>query len=389
MPVYLDHAATTPIRPEAKAAYIEAIDLIGNPSAIHTFGQAARRLVEEAREELAQAIDSNRNEIIFTSGGTEGDNLAIKGIYWARKAADAGRKIVITAQTEHHAVIDTVQWLASDQGAKLHWAKVDHRGVIDLQALAEFLELNHNSVALISLMWANNETGVVTDIPAVVRLASKYQIPVHSDAVAAFGHIPISFRESGLSALTFTGHKIGAPVGIGALVVGRGLKLSALQHGGGHELGYRSGTLDAAGAKAFAAAARQTVATLAEKIAKLQPLRDYLIEQVAQIAPDARLSRGDAAALPDNVHFTFPGCSGDSLLFLLDRAGIAVSNGSACQAGVAQGSHVLLAMGRSDAEAASALRITMGYNTSAEDINEFLKALPEAYRGAKRAGYTV
>ncbi len=389
MSAYLDHAATTPIRPEAKTAYVKTIDLIGNPSAIHQFGQSARRLVEEAREELAKAIGATRNEIIFTSGGTEGDNLAIKGIFWSRIAEDSKRKIIVSAQTEHHAVIDTVDWLTRHQGAEVHWVKLDEHGVIDLSALAEFVGENHERIALISLMWANNETGVVTDISAITALARPFDIPVHSDAVAAFGHIPINFQESGLSALTFTGHKIGAPVGIGALVVARGLKIAALQHGGGHELGYRSGTLDAAGASAFAAAASVTIATLSEKSTRLITLRDRIISSVLAIAPDARLSRGDAPALPDNAHFTFPGCSGDSLLFLLDQAGVAVSNGSACQAGVAQGSHVLMAMGRSEAEAASALRITLGWCTTSGEVDQFLAALPVAYQGAKKAGYTV
>ena len=389
MRVYLDHAATTPLRPEAKQVYLDHLELVGNPSAVHGFGQGARRLVEDAREKLAQAVGAHRSEIIFTSGGTEGDNLAIKGLYWARRDQDSARTVIISAATEHHAVIDSVEWLEKAQGAEIVWLPVDRNGVFDLNWLSDYLVENHHRVALITLMWANNESGVVNDIPAFASLAAEFEIPMHSDAVAAFGHIPIDFAPSNLSALTFTAHKVGGPVGIGALVVRRGTKITAVNHGGGHEFGYRSGTLDAVGASAFAKAAEISIATLEAKAQRLSVLRDRIVATVAQLAPEAELSRGDAPGLPDNAHFVFPGCSGDSLLFLLDRAGISVSNGSACQAGVAQGSHVLIGMGYSNIDAASAVRITLGYSTTEAEIDALLEALPAAYSGAKKAGLTV
>ena len=384
MAVYLDNAATTPIRREVLEVLTSHLGVVGNPSAVNSFGQAARRLVEEAREEIARAVNANRNEVIFLSGGTEADNLAIKGLFEARNK-DASRPLVISVATEHHAVVEAVEYLEK-HGAETWWIPVDSRGVLNLEALADFLAVRGGDVSLISAMWANNETGVVTDIPALVALASAHGIPVHSDAVAAFGHVPVDFAASGLAALSITAHKIGGPVGIGALLVSRATELGAQIHGGGHERGMRSGTLNAAGAKAFGKAASIAVAELAEESSRFSALTAQVVAGVLEIAPEARFSRGDADGLPNNAHFTFAGCSGDSLLFLLDQAGVAVSNGSACQAGVAAASHVLLAMGRDEAEASGCLRITLGWQNTPSDIDALLKALPQALAGARKAG---
>jgi len=384
MAVYLDNAATTPIRPEVLEVLTQHLTVVGNPSATNSFGQAARRLVEEAREEIARAVNANRSEVIFVSGGTEADNLAIKGLFAARNRG-VKRRVVVSVATEHHAVIDTVEYLEK-QGAETWWIPVDERGVLDLEALAAFLAERGAEVALISAMWANNETGVVSDIAALTALANQHDVPVHSDAVAAFGHIPIDFAASGLAAMSITAHKVGGPVGIGALLVSRATELGAQIHGGGHERGMRSGTLNASGAKAFGKAATIAVADLDSESSRLQSLTDAVRQGVLAIAPEARFSRGDASGLPNNAHFTFAGSSGDSLLFLLDRAGVAVSNGSACQAGVASASHVLLAMGRTQAEAAGCLRVTLGWQSTQSDVDAFLEALPQALEGARKAG---
>lgn len=386
VPTYLDHAATTPIRPEVLAAYTLALQAVGNPSSVHKFGQDARNELEAARESLARSVGANRSEVIFTSGGTESDNLAIKGLFWQRNGSDSNRKVIITAATEHHGVLDPIYWLEDNQDAEVALVPVDSRGVFDLDWLAFFLAENEQRVALISLMWVNNETGVIADMATITALSAQYEIPVHSDAVAAFGHIPIDFASSGLAAMSITAHKIGGPVGSGALIVGRSVKLTSLVHGGGQERGMRSGTMDAAGATAFALAAELAVAEIDAETSRLASLSEFLVKQVFSIAPDAVLSRGDADGLAATVHFTFPGCSADSMIFLLDAAGVSVSAGSACTAGVNRPSHVLLAMGRSEDEATGALRVTLGYTTTKEDVTNFLAALPSVHASAKKAG---
>ncbi len=387
MAVYLDHAATSPIRPEVAAEFARHLGVVGNPSAIHSFGQAAGRLVEEAREELASAVGCNRSEVIFTSGGTESDNLAVKGIYWQQVATSNGaRRVIVTAETEHHAVLDACLWLQRHDEAEVVFVPVDARGMLDLGWLGGFLADRAAEVALITLMWANNETGVVTDIPEVCRIAGEHGVPVHSDAVAAFGHIPIDFAASGLAAMSITAHKVGGPVGIGALIVSRSLKLTALQHGGGHERGMRSGTLNAPAAKAFALAATMAVAEVHSRTAEFERLRDRLINGVLAIGADVVLTRGDAPALPNNAHFTFAGCTGDSLLFLLDMAGVSVSTGSACTAGVPRASHVVMATGRAENEAIGSMRVTLGWNSTQHDVDALLAALPAALEGALKAG---
>ena len=386
MAVYLDHAATSPIRAEVLEVYLEALKGVGNPSSVHSFGQRARQKLEEARESLAKSVDCHRSEVIFTAGGTESDNSAIIGLFWARNAGNAARRLVVTAGTDHHAVIETVEWLEQTQGAEGIFVPVNSEGQLDLAWLQSFVAENHQEIALISLMWANNETGVIFPIPDVVALAKPYGIPVHSDAVAAFGQIPLSFKDSGLTAMSITGHKIGAPVGVGALIASRDAKISPSSHGGGQERGIRSGTLSPALAIAFAKAAEVASAELPIKGSAVAAMRDRLVAGVSQIAPDAVFSRGSEPGLPGTAHFTFPGCSGDSLLFVLDMNDISVSNGSACRAGVAQASHVLLAMGRSRADAASALRISMNCTTTDADVDAFLALLPQAYESAKAAG---
>lgn len=386
MPNYLDHAATTPLRPELIEGYLAQLQVLGNPSSVHGSGQSARQVVEDARDKIAKAIDCHRSEVLFTSGGTEGNNLAIKGLYLAANQADSARNVVITAGTEHHAGIEPVEWLESAHSAEVVWLPVDEHGVIDLAWLAEYLASNAERVALISLMWVNNETGLITPMAEVSAMAAQYSIPVHSDAVAAFGHVPVSFRSGGLATMAISGHKFGAPVGIGALIVARAAKLAVISHGGGQERGIRSGTLSSALAFSIGEAAALAVAEIDQVAARIAGFAEQIIGAVLESAPEAIFTRGENPGFSGVVHFTFPGCSGDSLLFLLDSAGVNVSTGSACRAGVAQASHVLLAMGRSEDQARGSLRISLGYSTSQADVDAFVAAFPEAYARARNAG---
>lgn len=388
MPVYLDHAATSPIRPSVLERYVDALKQVGNPASVHTFGQRSRQMLEEARELIASCLGCDRNEVVFTSGGTESDNLAIKGMYWHRHGQDRNRTLIITSRAEHAAVLDAVNWLVSEQGAEAYFVALDEDGVIDLTDLERVLSQRSAEIALISLMWANNEIGVVNPIKKITELANPYNIPVHSDAIAALGHLPVKFNDSGLSALTITGHKVGSPVGIGALILSRSQKLTPVVHGGGQERNLRSGTPDAASAIAFALAVKEAVNEQPEMDLLHAKLSKKLIEGVRKLAPEVKVSSEQAPRLSNNVHLRFPGCLGDSLLYLMDVNGVSISTGSACAAGVSGPSHVLLALGASSDEAMGTMRITFGHTTTEEDVDAFLAALPKAYEGARKAGLT-
>ncbi|MES2092452.1 MAG: cysteine desulfurase family protein [Actinomycetota bacterium] len=379
MTVYLDHAATTPMLPEAIASYADALGIVGNPSSIHSQGQNAKRMLEEARERVAASLGCDPIEVVFTSGGTEAVNLAVKGLYWARVARGAGNRILVP-RGEHHATIDTVEWLERHEGAVVEWLPIDELGRVRLEELASCLE-RFDDIALVTLLWANNEVGTVQPVDEVVALAARCGVPVHSDAISAYRHLPIHFATSGLAALSVSAHKIGGPLGIGALVLDRSVAVVPLIHGGGQQRDVRSGTQDAPAAIAFGVAAQHPVSSYA-------PLRDRLVAGIRTAVPSAVL-RGDPASegrLDNNAHFTFPGCEGDSLLFLLDAAGVSVSTGSACRAGIPEASHVLLGMGLSEADARGALRITVGHSTTEADIDAFLRALPAAVARAWLAG---
>ncbi|MHC8608407.1 cysteine desulfurase family protein [Paenarthrobacter ureafaciens] len=387
MPVYLDHAATTSMSAEALAVMTRELARTGNPSSLHSAGRRARRTVEEARETLAAAAGAHPSEVIFTSGGTEADNLAVKGLYWSRRDADPKRTRILCSAVEHHAVMDAVEWLERHEGAEVAWLPVDAQGVVRLDAVESEIERDPGSVALVTVMWANNEVGSIQPIPDVVRLAARHGIPVHSDAVQAFGAVTLDFRSSGLAAMSVSGHKIGGPVGVGALLLGRAVSLTPVQHGGGQERDVRSGTLDTPAIAAFAAAAEAAVANLDGEAGRLSSLRDRLIAGVQKAVPEAVLRGAPAQGrLPGNAHFTFPGCEGDSLLFLLDLAGVESSTGSACTAGVPRPSHVLLAMGLDEDTARGAQRFTLGHSSTGADVEALLKALPDAYARARRAG---
>lgn len=386
MAVYLDHAATTPMLPAAVDAYTKALTTVGNPSSIHSDGQNAKRVLEEARESVAASLGCDPIEVVFTSGGTESVNLAIKGLWWARQEGAVKRPRILVPGGEHHATVDTVEWLERYEGAVVEWLPVDGEGRIVLSALAAALE-SHDDVALVSFLWANNEVGTLQPVDEIVALARAHGVPVHSDAVAAYGQVPIDFRASGLDALSVSAHKVGGPIGIGALVLSRRATVVPLIHGGGQQRQVRSGTQDAPAAVAFAVAAGH--AADPSNARTYAALRDRVVAGVRERVPEAILRGDPESRLPGNAHFTFPGCEGDSLLFLLDAAGVSVSTGSACQAGIPEASHVLLAMGLSDDEARGALRITVGHSTTEDDVDAFLDALPGAVARATRAGYAA
>ena len=385
MSVFLDHASTTSLRPCAKEALSDALDFLGNPSSVHSQGRATRELLEESRDKVAKACGANRSEIIFNSGGTEGNNHAIKGIFWDRVTKDPDCKIIISSRTEHHAVIDPVQWLGENQNAEVVYVEHALNGMIDLDSLRSLVSKHKQRVALISLMWVNNETGVISDIPAVTEIASEFDIPVHSDAVAAFGHVPIDFRASGLTAMTLSGHKVGAPIGVGALVVARSAKPISLVHGGGQERALRSGTMNYPLASSFAAAAKEAVTELDHEMARLGALKDQLEAAVMEAVPSAIITAQGANRAAYNAHFVFPGTQSDAMLFLLDQKGVCVSAGSACQAGVLGPSHVLLGMGFSHLEASACVRVTLGKTSTLQDVQQFLTALEQVHPVALQA----
>jgi len=387
-PVYLDHAATTPMLPEALDAMTEELAQAGNPSSLHNAGRRARRVVEESREQIAAAYGARPSEVVFTSGGTEADNLAVKGLFWARRAADPRRRRVLTAATEHHAVLDCVGWLADHERAEVVWPDLDGAGTVSPGALREAVERDAGAVALVSIMWANNEVGTVQPVADLAAVARQYRIPFHSDAVQAAGQLPVSLAGSGATALTITGHKIGGPVGAGALLLARGTDLVPVLHGGGQERDVRSGTLDAPAIRAFAVAVEIATARRQDEAKRLAALRDDLIAQVLAAEPDAVLNGAPPGPgrLPGNAHFSFPGCEGDALLMLLDAKGIACSTGSACTAGIAQPSHVLLAMGAEEARARGSLRFSLGHSSTQADVDALGAVIGEAVDRARRAG---
>ncbi len=386
-PTYLDHAATTPMLPVAVEAMTAELAEVGNASSLHASGRRARRMVEESRETIARALNARPGDVVFTSGGTEADNLALKGIFWARRAEDPRRVRILSTAVEHHAVLDPLVWLGEADGADVELLPVDGRGRLRIDAMRESVERDPGSVALISVMWANNEVGTLQPLDEVVALAAEHGIPVHSDAVQAVGAVPVDFAASGLDALTFTGHKVGGPYGVGALLVRRELSVSALVHGGGQERDIRSGTLDVPAIAGFAAAIEHSVKVQDEHATRVAALRDDLVRRVAEVVPEAHLHGAPIGPgrLPGNAHLGFPGCEGDSLLMLLDAHGIECSTGSACSAGVPQPSHVLLAMGCDEEQARHSLRFSFGHTSTAADVDAVVEAIGPVVERARAA----
>ncbi|OKJ96613.1 cysteine desulfurase family protein [Streptomyces sp. CB02400] len=387
---YLDHAATTPMLPEAVEALTAHLGVTGNASSLHAAGRRARRTVEEARETLAEALGARPSEIVFTSGGTEADNLAVKGLYWSRRAEDPARTRVLASPVEHHAVLDAVHWLGEHEGATVEYLPVDSHGRVHPDTLREAIARDPDDVALATVMWANNEIGTILPVRELAETAAEFGVPLHSDAVQAFGQVPVDFAASGLAAMTVSGHKIGGPYGIGALLLGREHTPVPVLHGGGQERHVRSGTLDVPAVASFATAGRLAAEQREWFAREIGKLRDDLVTAVREAVPDALLG-GDPAPggrLPANAHFTFPGCEGDSLLLLLDAQGIECSTGSACTAGVAQPSHVLLATGTDPDLARGTLRFSLGHTSTEADVEALAKAIGPAVERARAAGLT-
>ncbi|EXF25991.1 cysteine desulfurase [Nesterenkonia sp. AN1] len=392
---YFDHAATTPIKPTAMRVLTEVMPALSNPSSLHGSGRRARLAVDSAREQLARAAGAHPSEVIFTSGGTEADNLAVKGLYWQRRAQDPARRRILLPGIEHHAVLETAEWLETHEGAELGIIAVDAQGIVDLPALEATLAESADSVALVTVMWANNETGAIQPIPQIGELCARFGVPLHTDAVQVFGSLPpgtapMSFRDSGAATLAISGHKIGAPVGIGALLVRRDVVLTPVLHGGGQERDIRSGTLDVAGICSFAAVAQELVASQEQESQRLAGLRDQLLDAVVGLegvtlrGPDPRTH--PELRLPNNLHITVDDAEGDSLLFMLDMAGFDTATGSACTAGVPRPSHVLLAMGLSEEQSRGAQRFTLGWTTTERDVAALAAALPAVIAQARTAG---
>jgi cysteine desulfurase len=385
MVTYLDHAATTPMLPAAIEAMTAELGQVGNASSLHAPGRRARRVVEESREIIAEAFDARPSEVIFTGSGTEADNLAVKGLYWARRAADPRRTRVLASSVEHHAVLDAVQWLADHEGAQVEWIPVDEYGRVHPDTLRAMVG---DDVALITVMWANNEVGTVQPVAELAAVAREHAIPFHTDAVQAAGALAVGFAASGADSLAITGHKIGGPVGVGALLLTKGVAPVPVLHGGGQERDIRSGTLDVPAIAGFAAAVQAAGEGRAAHVRDIAVLRDDLIARVRAAVPDAILNGDPVHRLPGNAHFSFPGCEGDALLMLLDARGIACSTGSACSAGVSQPSHVLLAMGADAARARGSLRFTLGHTSTAADVDAVAEAIGPVVERARRAGLT-
>jgi len=380
--IYLDHAATTPMIPEAVEAMTRELTRVGNASSLHASGRSARRIVEESREVIAALVGAKPAEVIFTAGGTESDNLAIKGAFCS--GVESGRRRLVTSTVEHHAVLDSVAWLGRSDSADVSYVPVDSAGRLDMAAVNGTVG---SDTALVSIMWANNEVGTLQPVRQIAELSAGRGAISHSDAVQAVGHIEVDFGASELDLLSFTAHKLGGPYGIGVLLARRELKLAPILHGGGQERDVRSGTLDVAATAGFAAALEVVIKNRVREEHRIRQLRRELVSSVLATVPWA-IRYGPSTEedhLPGIASIGFPGCSADAILMLLDAAGIDCSTGAACSAGVSQPSHVLIAMGCSEAEARSVLRFSLGHSSTLADVRALVSALPEAVRRAKAA----
>jgi cysteine desulfurase len=379
--IYLDHAATTPMVQPAIDALTAQILKTGNASSLHSTGRSVRKELEEARELIAKAAGCAAIDVIFTGTGTEADNLAIKGLYWL--GAKAGKKVIITSTFEHHAVMDPIKWLQEHEGASVIEISVDKSGSLNLAALQEAVNQQGEKVAFISIMHSNNEIGTVQPIDQVVKIAG--DIPVHTDAVQSFGKIEFNFNQLGLAAATISAHKVGGPLGVAALILKKGVNLEPVLHGGGQERDIRSGTFNAPGIIAFAAAASNAMAHMKARDVKIRQLKNLLITKVLAAVPDAWVNGQSENSLPGVANITFPGTDNEGLLLLLDMAGIACSTGSACSAGVHRPSHVLMAIGLTEEETTSSLRFSLGESNTEEEIEKLASVIASVVEKSKSA----
>lgn len=361
-------------------AWVEASESLGNPSSLHASGRHSRRIIEESRERIAAALKARPSAVVFTAGGTEADNLAVKGLAWAKPGAQ-----VVASAIEHHAVLDPVEWLAA-QGTPVRWLAPDALGSVSAAGVASAID-EAPSTALVSVMWANNEIGTISPVDEIAAVCRERGVPFHTDAVQALGQVPMDLSALGATAVTISGHKVGGPFGTGALILDPAASVTPVLHGGGQEREIRSGTLDAPGIASLAVAVEHAVEHQAMHAADISALRDGLTAGILRTVPGAVINGAlGADRLPGNVHVTFPGCEGDLLLMLLDAAGIDCSTGSACTAGIPEPSHVLLALGVDEATARGSLRFSLGRTSTQKDVDAVLAALPAAVERASRAG---
>ncbi|NBY39237.1 MAG: cysteine desulfurase [Actinobacteria bacterium] len=384
--VYLDHAATTPMVAEAISALVDQSAKLGNPSSLHTSGREVRKDVEEAREAIAKFAECAPSEIIFTGSGTEANNAAIKGLFWSARESNPKRKVIVTSPFEHHAVMDPIDWLAVHEGAEVVHVGVSSDGVVDLDDVKRIIEARADEIALISIMHSNNEIGTVQPISEIVQIASEKQIAVHSDAVQSFGKVEFSFKNLGLTAATLSAHKIGGPLGIGILILKRGLEITPVLHGGGQERDIRSGTLNAPAIVSFAAAVKKVHSEFLERNNRVRHLKESLKATLNEKVSDIRFNGRSENSLPGILNVTFPGAPGDALLLLLDAENISTSTGSACSAGVAQPSHVLLSLGLSERDAKSSLRFSLGHTSTDSDVAYLGSVIGKVVERARAAG---
>ena len=384
--VYLDHAATTPMVAEAISALVDQSAKLGNPSSLHTSGREVRKDVEEAREAIAKFAECAPSEIIFTGSGTEANNAAIKGLFWSARESNPKRKVIVTSPFEHHAVMDPIDWLAVHEGAEVVHVGVSSDGVVDLDDVKRIIEARADEIALISIMHSNNEIGTVQPISEIVQIASEKQIAVHSDAVQSFGKVEFSFKDLGLTAATLSAHKIGGPLGIGILILKRGLEITPVLHGGGQERDIRSGTLNAPAIVSFAAAVKKVNSEFLERNNRVRHLKETLKATLNEKVSDIRFNGRSENSLPGILNVTFPGAPGDALLLLLDAENISTSTGSACSAGVAQPSHVLLSLGLSERDAKSSLRFSLGHTSTDSDVAYLGSVIGKVVERARAAG---
>ena len=369
--IYFDHSATTPVDREVAELMLEYMtDKFGNPSSVHAFGRETRKAVEEAREKVAALINATPNEIFFTSGGTEGDNLALKGVAFANRKK--GNHIITTA-IEHHAILHTCEYLEK-HGFTVTYLPVDEYAMIRMEDLRNAIT---DQTILISIMFANNEVGTIQPIKEIGQLAKEKGIYFHTDAVQAVGNYPIDVKELNIDLLTMSGHKFNASKGIGALYIRRGVRIEEIQHGGAHERNLRAGTENVPGIVGLGKAAEIAGRDMAKKIPYITGLRDKLITTIQEKVPHVKLNGHPESRMPGNVNFSFLYIEGESLLLNLDMKGIAASSGSACTSGSLDPSHVLLAMGLTHEVAHGSLRVTLGRGNTEEDVNYFLEVVPE------------
>lgn len=368
--VYFDHSATTPVHPAVAREMIPYItENFGNPSSMHFFGRAAKKAVEEAREKVALSIGAKPEEIVFTAGGTESDNMAIKGAAYANR--NKGNHI-ITSAVEHHAVLDTCRALEKD-GFTVTFLPVDGCGMVSPESVAEAIT---DKTILISIMHANNEVGTIMPVPEIGQLAREKGILFHTDAVQSMGKIPVNVDDLQVDFLSISGHKIYAPKGIGALYIRQGAQWQPVSHGGGQENNRRPGTENVPGIVALGKAIELAVADMEKESARLARLRDRIINGVMEKIPYAHLNGHPKKRIPNHVNFSFEFIEGEALLLNLDMRGVAASSGSACTAGSGQASYVLLAMGIPNEVARGSLRLTLGRDNTEEDVDYLLEVLP-------------